>query len=243
LETEADVTIALVRPGLLGTYGDRGNATVLAERLRRRDVSARVLDLDRGPVPSEADIYLLGGGEDGAQASVAGDDQLRGALHRAVERGAVVLGVCAGFQLLGRSFETGTGEVVEGFGILDCDSARRTGERAVGEVLSQPRTELDLPPLSGFENHGGGTRLAPGLLPLGRLEHGVGNGDAEGSEGAISGRVIGTYLHGPVLARNPALADLLLGWVVGPLAPLPILAVDRLRAERLADLRGGRSRA
>lgn len=238
-DASSEVSIAHVRPGLLGTYGDRGNATVLAERLRRRGISARVLDLDRGPVPAEADLYLLGGGEDGAQASVAADAQLRGALHAAVVRGAVVLGVCAGFQLLGRSFETGTGETVEGFGILDCRSARRTGERAVGEVLSQPIPDLDLPPLSGFENHGGGTRLASGLSPLGRLERGVGNGDGE-NEGAISGRVIGTYLHGPVLARNPALADLLLSWVVGTLAPLLIPAVDRLRAERLAEMRGSR---
>jgi CobQ-like glutamine amidotransferase family enzyme len=233
----SEVAIALVRPGLLGTYGDRGNATVLAERLRRRGIAARVLDLDRGAVPDDADLYLLGGGEDGAQASVAADKQLRGALHTAVDRGAVVLGVCAGFQLLGQSFETGTGETVEGFGILDCTSARRTGERAVGEVLSQPLPGLDLPPLTGFENHGGGTRLASGLSPLGRLERGVGNGDAHGNEGAISGRVIGTYLHGPVLARNPALADLLLAWVVGALAPLPIPAVDRLRSERISEAR------
>ena len=234
MSRESAVAIALVRPGLLGTYGDRGNATVLAERLRRRGLSARVLDLDRGAVPSDADLYLLGGGEDGAQASVAADAQLRRALHTAVEHGAVVLGVCAGFQLLGRSFETGGGETVEGFGILDCRSARRPGERAVGEVLSRPRADLDLPTLTGFENHGGGTWLGPELLPLGRLERGVGNGDGEGNEGAISGRVIGTYLHGPVLARNPELADRLLSWAVGPLAPLPMPAVDRLRAERIA---------
>lgn len=235
-----EVTIALIRPGLLGTYGDRGNGTVLAERLRRRGTPARVLELDREPVPHDADIYLLGGGEDGAQSAVAADEQLRGALHAAVDRGAVVLGVCAGFQLLGRSFETGTGEKVEGFGVLDCHSTRRTGARAVGEVFSQPGRDLGLPTLTGFENHGGGTWLAPGLAPLGRLELGVGNGDASGTEGAISGRVIGTYLHGPVLARNPALADLLLGWAVGPLAPLHMPEVDRLRAERLAERRGSR---
>ena len=239
-----EVTIALVRPGLLGTYGDRGNATVLAERLRRRGFTAHVLDLDRGPVPEAADLYLLGGGEDGAQSAVAADEQLRAALHSAVDRGAVVLGVCAGFQLLGNSFETGTGEEVAGFGVLDCKSARRVGPRAVGEVFSQPRAELHLPTLTGFENHGGGTWLGSGLAPLGRLELGVGNGDGSGTEGAISGRVVGTYLHGPVLARNPALADLLLGWAVGEtLDPLPMPEVDRLRAERLAEPRGSRRRA
>jgi lipid II isoglutaminyl synthase (glutamine-hydrolysing) len=240
----SEIAIALIRPGLLGTYGDRGNGTVLAERLRRRGIAARVLDLDRGPVPSDADVYLLGGGEDGAQSVVAGDDQLRAALHSAVDRGAVVLGVCAGFQLLGNSFETGTGEEVVGFGVLDCKSARRVGPRAVGEVFSQPRPQLGLPTLTGFENHGGGTWLGPGLPALGRLELGVGNGDGSGTEGAISGRVIGTYLHGPVLARNPALADLLLGWAVGKtLEPLEMPEVDRLRAERLAQPRGSRMRA
>ena len=237
MSPSADIAIALVRPGLLGTYGDRGNATVLAERLRRRGISARVLDLDRGPVPSEADLYLLGGGEDGAQSGVAADEQLRGALHAAVERGAVVLGVCAGFQLLGRSFETGTGEVVSGFDILDCRSARRSGPRAVGEVLAQPSAELGLPTLTGFENHGGGTWLGSDLAPLGRLEAGVGNGDGSGTEGAISGRVIGTYMHGPVLARNPALADHLLESVIGDLEPLDDGEAEVLRKERLAAAR------
>ena len=240
----SDVAIALIRPGLLGTYGDRGNATVLGERLRRRGISARVLDLDRGPVPSDADLYLLGGGEDGAQSGVAGDEQLRGALNAAVERGAVVLGVCAGFQLLGRTFETGTGEVVAGFDILDCRSARRSGPRAVGEVLAEPRADLGLPTLTGFENHGGGTWLGTELAPLGRLEVGVGNGDGSGTEGAISGRVVGTYMHGPVLVRNPALADLLLTWAVGEsLDPLPMPEVDRLRAERLAAARRNATRS
>jgi len=237
-----EIAIALIRPGLLGTYGDRGNAIVLAERLRRRGIEARVLDLDRGPVPADADLYLLGGGEDGAQSSVAADAQLRAALHAAVGKGAVVLGVCAGFQLLGTSFETGTGETVEGFGVLDCRSARRAGARAVGEVCSEPRGELGLPALTGFENHGGGTWLSPDLDALGRLELGIGNGDGSGTEGAISGRVVGTYMHGPVLVRNPALADLLLSWAVGEtLDPLPMPEVDRLRAERLAAARGSAS--
>jgi CobQ-like glutamine amidotransferase family enzyme len=239
-----ELAIAHIRPGLLGTYGDRGNAIVLAQRLRRRGIAARALDLDRGPVPADADLYLLGGGEDGSQSAVAADAQLRAALHTAVARGAVVLGVCAGFQLLGTSFETGTGETVTGFGVLDCRSARRAGTRAVGEVCSQPRTELGLPALTGFENHGGGTWLGPGLDALGKLELGIGNGDGSGTEGAISGRVVGTYMHGPVLVRNPALADLLLSWAVGEsLDPLPMPEVDRLRAERLAAARGSASRS
>lgn len=239
-----EITIALVRPGMLGTYGDRGNATVLATRLKKRNIAARVLELDREPVPADADIYLLGGGEDGAQAAVAGDAQLRAALHEAVKRNAVVLAVCAGFQLLGQTFETGDGREVKGLGVLACRSARREGPRAVGEVFALPRPELGLPMLTGFENHGGGTWLSKGLKSLARLDLGVGNGDGSGTEGAISGRVIGTYLHGPVLARNPALADMLLGWAVGhSLDPISMPEVDRLRAERLAQGRGSRMRA
>jgi lipid II isoglutaminyl synthase (glutamine-hydrolysing) len=194
-------------------------------------------------LPADADIYLLGGGEDGAQAAVAGDAQLREAITAAVKRNAVVLAVCAGFQLLGKTFETGDGREVRGLEVLDCKSARRDGARAVGEVFALPRPELNLPMLTGFENHGGGTWLAKSLAPLARLDLGVGNGDGSGTEGAISGRVIGTYLHGPVLARNPALADLLLTWAVGrALDPLAMPEVDRLRAERLAQGRGSRMR-
>ena len=240
----SELAIALVRPGLLGTYGDRGNATVLCERLRRRGIASRVLDLDRGAVPRDADIYLLGGGEDGAQSSVAADPQVRDALHAAVDRNAVVFAVCAGFQLLGESFETGGGDVVAGFGLLDCRSARRDAPRAVGEILCRPRVELELPPLTGFENHGGGTWLGADLVPLAQVEAGIGNGDGSGGEGAIEGRTVGTYLHGPVLARNPALADLLLEWALGaPLAPLAMPEVERLRAERLAEVGPERARA
>ena len=111
-------------------------------------------------------------------------------------------------------------------------------------MCSRPRAELGLPALTGFENHGGGTWLGAGLDPLGRLELGVGNGDGSGTEGAISGHVIGTYLHGPVLVRNPALADLLLAWAVGgALEPLPMPEVDRLRSERLAAARESASRS
>jgi hypothetical protein len=239
----SELAIALVRPGMLGTYGDRGNATVLELRARKRGIAARVLEVDRGPVPADADIYLLGGGEDGAQAAVAADVQLRAAIDGAVQRGAVVLAVCAGFQLVGRSFETGDGRTVDGLGVLDCTSARRDAPRAVGEILTTPRADLDLPVLTGFENHGGGTRLGPELAPLARVDLGVGNGDGLQTEGAIDGHVIGTYLHGPVLARNPALADLLLTWAIGrPLEPLAMPEVDRLRAERVAQAQGGRVR-
>jgi hypothetical protein len=100
----------------------------------------------------------------------------------------------------------------------------------VGEILVEPAASVGLPALSGYENHAGLTDLGPGATPLGRVDVGVGNGD--GTEGAIGGRVVGTYLHGPVLARNPALADRLLSWVAGDLEPLDDAEVDDLREER-----------
>lgn len=233
--TASDVVIALVRPALLGTYGDGGNAVVLAQRLRWRGIGARIVELGGvAPVPDSADLVVLGGGEDAAQVAMANDIGLRRSLARAVERGASVLAVCAAFQVLGTRFETGDGESVEGFGLIDCVTDRGLAERAVGEVVAE--CALDgVGTLTGFENHGGRTRLGPSARPLAHVTSGVGNGDdAFGYEGAVAGPIVATYLHGPVLARNPRLADHLLARVVGSdLAPLELDEVTRLRRERL----------
>ena len=124
--------------------------------------------------------------------------------------------MCAGYQIVGKSFPGADGTLHEGVGLLDVATAKGTGPRAVGEVVGEPGDDAPgaLPTLTGFENHGGQTTLGPGVRPLARVIHGVGNGDGSGTEGAVAGRVIGTYLHGPVLARNPALADLLLRWAL-----------------------------
>lgn len=248
------VTIALLYPELLGTYGDGGNATVLAQRLRWRGLDARVLDVRGGEaVPETCHLYLLGGGEDGPQTLAVRELKASGALARAVDGGAAVLAVCAGFQILGRTFIGLRGAVAPGLGLLDCDTRRRRGPRMVGELLVEPEPALGLPPLTGYENHAGVTRLGLAATPLGRVVVGHGNGatragppggDRPLAEGIVAGRIVGTYLHGPVLARNPALADLLLSWVAGPLDPIDDDAVDALRAERLAaaTAAGGRSR-
>jgi CobQ-like glutamine amidotransferase family enzyme len=238
---DSAVSIVLVRPALLGTYGDGGNALVLAARLRRRGIEAEVVVLDGNrPLPRSSDLIVLGGGEDDAQEAVAEDDALRHSLTQAVGAGATVLAICGGFQLLGDRFLVGAGRSVAGFGLLDC-TTDRLSERAVGEVVADsalPGLEV---PLTGFENHAGRTVLGPDAAPLGRVCNGVGNGDG-GGEGAVQGRVVGSYLHGPVLARNPGLADSLLTHVVGPLAPLAEGPVTRLRSERLAAARGWRGR-
>jgi CobQ-like glutamine amidotransferase family enzyme len=232
------VQIALVFPSLLGTYGDGGNASVLAQRLRWRDLDADVVDVDVAePLPEQADIYVLGGGEDAAQTLAV--SRLAG-LTRVVERGAPVFAVCAGFQILGETFLDGRGSTHPGLGVIDCRTDRLPGSRAVGELLGTPLVDGLDAPLTGYENHGGHTVLGPSARPLARVEAGVGNG--EGVDGAVQGSVVATYLHGPALARNPALADWILAKVTGPLVPLDDSEEEELRRERFAALRRGRFR-
>ena len=239
---ESSVAIALLYPELLGTYGDGGNAVVLAQRLRWRGIEVDVIRLGAGAtVPTSCDMYLMGGGEDGPQALAARELSESGALHTAVDKGAVVFGTCAGIQVLGHEFANPDGTPHPGLGLLDVRTVRGTGKRAVGELLSEPLID-GLPVLTGYENHGAITHLGPGVRPLGRLVHGVGNGGGDNSEGAVSGRILATYMHGPALARNPALADLLLSWTVGDLEPLDDADVEDLRGERLRSLRRSRWR-
>ncbi|MCE3554070.1 glutamine amidotransferase [Pseudonocardia sp. RS11V-5] len=237
MPTESAVRIASVSPDLLGTYGDKGNAEVLRQRLRWRGRTAEIVTVT-GAVPTGCDIYVLGGGEDSAQVLAAQRAARPPGLRGAVERGAVVLAVCAGLQILGERFAGPDGHDHAGLGVLDLTTTRRV-RRAVGEVVATPLVpELAGTPLTGFENHGGATRLGPTARPLARVESGVGNGCGQGTEGVVAGRVVGTYLHGPVLARNPALADLLLEWAVGePLPPLQVPAVEQLRERRLRPRR------
>lgn len=232
------VGIALLYPELLGTYGDGGNAAVLASRLRWRRIPSDVVEVTVGePVPEGCQLYLMGGGEDGPQALAVRELQASGALPRAVEGGAAVLAVCAGYQVLGREFVGPDGVAHPGLGLLDCSTARGSGSRRVGEIVVEPDPKLGLPTLTGYENHAGVTTLGPGARPLGQVLVGHGNDGGDGSEGVVSGRVVGTYLHGPVLARNPALADLILSWVVGRLEPLNDTEIEALRKERIAVAR------
>jgi lipid II isoglutaminyl synthase (glutamine-hydrolysing) len=223
--------IVWVYPDLLSTYGDRGNALILARRAQLRGLPAEVLEVRSDQkLPASADIYLIGGGEDGPQALGAQRLIADGGLHRAVAQGSVVFGVCAGYQLLGTSFFA-KGTRCAGLGLLDIASDRGS-TRAVGELAGDVDPRLGIPYLTGFENHGGRTQLGPGVSPVARVTTGVGNDGA--TEGAWRGKLLGTYSHGPALARNPALADLLLRWATG-IHQLPALDdswADRLRSER-----------
>jgi CobQ-like glutamine amidotransferase family enzyme len=233
----SSLRLVWVYPDLLSTYGDRGNLLVLARRAGLRGITVEpVLVNANQQVPRQGDIYLMGGGEDLPQILAARRLRADGGLVAAAERGAVVFAVCAGYQLLGTEFGGDEGQVLPGLGVLDIRSGRGN-QRGVGEILAHVDPKLGIPPLTGFENHQGVTQRGPGAAPLARVTVGVGNGD--GTEGAFAGRVLGTYLHGPVLVRNPALADLLLGWAVGPLPPLPPRDEEwamRLREQRLAAI-------
>jgi CobQ-like glutamine amidotransferase family enzyme len=228
------VRLVWVYPDLLSTYGDRGNLLVLERRARLRGIAAEPVFVNSDqPVPRDGDIYLLGGGEDLPQVLAARRLRSDGGLAEAAGRGAVVFAVCAGYQLLGHEFGGADGKPTEGLGILDVRSARAE-PRSVGEIVAQVDPVLGIPELTGFENHQGHTQLGPRAIPLATVTTGIGNGN--GTEGAHAGRVLGTYLHGPALVRNPALADLLLGWVVGQLPPIPPREEElaqTLRRERL----------
>jgi hypothetical protein len=224
-----------VYPDLLSTYGDRGNVLILERRAKLRGIPVEIIDVNSDQrVPSDGDIYLLGGGEDLPQTLATRRLLEDGGLHAAARNGAVVFAVCAGYQMLGTEFGGADDVPVRGLGLLDMRSGRGA-ERAVGEIVAHVDPALKVGTLTGFENHQGVTYLGPNARPLSRTALGTGNGD--GTEGAYAGRVLGTYLHGPALVRNPGLADLLLYWATGPLPPLSPQSEElagRLRAERLA---------
>ena len=233
MSIESTLRIVWIYPDLLSTYGDRGNLLILARRAAARGLDVETLEVRSDqPLPSSADIFLIGGGEDGPQALAAQRLAADGGLRRAVDRGAAVLAVCAGYQLFGTSFFA-KGAECAGLGLLDITSDRGP-TRAVGEVRGDIDPRLGLPALTGFENHGGRTHLGPDVTPLAAVTAGIGNDGR--TEGAWHGKILGTYAHGPALARNPAIADLLLKWATGAdnLTPLDDTWAERLRGERLA---------
>jgi CobQ-like glutamine amidotransferase family enzyme len=232
--SESTVRIGLVLPDVMGTYGDGGNSVVLRQRLRLRGIDAEVVEITLAdPVPSELDLYALGGAEDYAQRLATRHLIRYPGLQHAARRGAPVLAICAAIQVLGHWYETSTGERVDGVGLLDVTTSPQD-KRTIGEVVSEPLLNGLRERLTGFENHRGGTVLGSDAKPLARVITGAGNRAGDGIDGAVQGSVVATYLHGPCLARNPELADHLLSKVVGDLAPLEIDEVARLRRERLA---------
>jgi CobQ-like glutamine amidotransferase family enzyme len=235
------VTLVHVYPDLLGTYGDRGDLLSLTHRAEARGLLCRTIEIGLDePLPTTGDVYVIGGGEDAAEL-LAARSLLADLGAAAVLGSRACLAVCAGLQLLSDTFESGDGRLHRGLGVLDV-SCGRLADRAVGEIVTEPIGLPDVPTLTGYENHRGSARLGGDARPLGRLVAGVGNGDGH-HEGVQQAGVVATYLHGPVLVRNPALADLLLTRAVGPLAPYEDEDVEQLRTERLDDADPRRHRA
>jgi lipid II isoglutaminyl synthase (glutamine-hydrolysing) len=231
---DSTLRIGLVLPDVMGTYGDGGNAVVLRQRLLLRGIAAEVVEITLDdPVPESLDLYTLGGAEDYAQRLATRHLLRYPGLQRAAQRGAPVLSICAAVQVLGHWYETSSGERVDGVGMLDATTSPQDA-RTIGEVVSTPLLVGLSQQLTGFENHRGGTVLGPDASPLGAVVKGAGNRLGDGFDGVVQGSVVATYMHGPCLARNPELADLLLSKVVGELAPLEVPEVDLLRRERLA---------
>jgi hypothetical protein len=245
--------VCALYPDLMNIYADRGNLLVLERRCAWRGLGFELSACGLGEtLDGEAghDLFYLGGGQDRDQRLCAEDLMLlkREGLQAAAARGAIVLGVCGGYQLLGDSYELAPDERLPGVGLLDVRTVRGTGERAsatrlIGNITIEVQLEGlgggeafdggDREPapgasstrlLAGFENHGGRTQLGAGQQALGRVLKGHGNDGQSGFEGARSGNVIGTYLHGPLLPKNVWFADWLiataLGIAVGDLAPL-----------------------
>ena len=206
------IVVGHLYPGYLNIYADRGNIAVLTARAAWRGVEVEARTIGPGdPTPADADLFYVGGGQDREQALIAPDLAARGAvLVEAVAGGAVALAVCGGYQLLGRFYRDRAGDELPGAGVLPLHTVAGD-RRMIGDVLLECELEPgDVRTLAGFENHAGRTILDEGAEPLGRVVSGFGNDGESGYEGCRLGRAVGTYLHGPLLPRNPWLADWLL---------------------------------
>ncbi len=243
MTSQAQVTVRICHlyPRLFSVAGDRGNLFALMQRCAWRGIGYSVEEADVGVVPdfAQSDLILLHGGQD-REMTVAGQDLAAkaGALREAIEGGAVVMAVCAGYQLLGRYYAPADGPPIEGIGVLDLvtegGATRFIGHAAVDCDLGSGTRRL----LAGFENHSGRTYLGSGTRPLGRVLAGSGNNGKDGTEGARYREVYATYLHGPVLPKNPWLADHLLGRALRIATRMPARSLrSRTRLRRMRTLR------
>jgi hypothetical protein len=214
-------------PSLMNIYGDRGNIVCLQRRGRLRGIELEVTQLEAGDAlrPGDFDLLFMGGAQDREQTLVCADlAATKGALRDAVEDGVVFLGVCGGYQLSGRFYRGAGGEEMRGAGVFDLYTLHpgAKGKRLIGNLAA----EWEGGSLAGFENHGGRTYLGSGCEPLARVVHGHGNDGESGFEGARYKNAFGSYLHGPILPKNPAFADRLLSLALerrygdGALTPL-----------------------
>ncbi len=206
---ERSLCVAHLYPELLNLYGDSGNVLVLRRRMEWRGIQCLVDEVHVGerPLLANADIVFVGGGSDREQKVVCESLlSVRDELAAYVEDDGVLLAVCGGYQLLGHSYAMGE-EVVRGLSLVDLYTDRGS-PRLIGNICVQ--SHVSLLPIVGYENHGGRTHLGPGVEPLGRVLHGFGNDGQSGDEGCLYKNVLGTYVHGPLLPKNPGVADWLI---------------------------------
>jgi lipid II isoglutaminyl synthase (glutamine-hydrolysing) len=230
-------------PELMNIYADRGNIAVLRARCEWRGLGFEWTASNLGePLDPDAhDLFYMGGGQDRDQALVARDmvATKRDALHAAAGRGAVILAVCGGYQLLGSSYQMGD-EELPGASLVDLRTVREPGDRLIGNCAIEADVGGGPRVIAGFENHGGRTYLGSGEQPLGRVLSGHGNNGKDGFEGVRRGNVIGTYLHGPLLPKNVWLADRLIELALGvelePLADDQLEEAAHLSARRAAGV-------
>jgi CobQ-like glutamine amidotransferase family enzyme len=239
-----ELRVCALYPDLMNIYADRGNLLLLERRCEWRGIGFQLSKSHIGEEldPGAADLFYIGGGQDRDQRLCALDlaSALKApALHAAAARGAVVLAVCGGYQLLGHSYQLAD-ETLPGVGLVDLHTVRSDGPRLTGNVAIEVELDSDPPTqkrvLAGFENHGGRTHLGEGVTPLGRVLKGHGNNGVDGVEGVRGGSVIGTYLHGPLLPKNAWFADWLIRMALGLSEPLAALD-DRLEAAAHDDAR------
>jgi len=208
-----DLHIAHLYPDLMNIYGDRGNVIALSQRARWRGIEAEVRPYSVGQWadPDWPDVWFFGGGQDQGQDIVGADlaGKNGAGLRRSVEGGAAIFSVCGGYQLLGHEYVPEVGPAIPGVGILDV-TTRAGKKRFVGNLLADSTDGQ----LIGFENHSGRTFLGTSAKALGTVVVGNGNNGEDKTEGAIQGKVIGCYLHGSCLPKNPWIADQLLIWAL-----------------------------
>jgi lipid II isoglutaminyl synthase (glutamine-hydrolysing) len=206
-----DLVVVHLYPDLLMSYGDRGNVLTLAKRAEWRGFSVRIVGVTRGErLPRTTDLIVIGGGSDRIQHLIGADLIGRAdELGELVRRGTVILGVCGGYQSIGRKYVALDGRDVPCLGLLDV-TTEAGPIRLTGRVSAQARFDGRSFRVSGFENHAGRTFLGPAATPFGSVPKGQGNNGLDGTEGAVQGGVVGTYLHGPLLPTAPTFADALL---------------------------------
>jgi len=215
---ERELRALWLYPDHMNIYADRGNIAVLERRCAWRGIRFSLARVGPGEGfdPELHDLLYIGGGQDRDQALVAQDlvETKRDAVAATLAREAAMLAVCGGHQLLGRSYELPDGESLPGLGIVDLHTVREPGPRLIGNVVVEADLGAGPRQLAGFENHGGRTYLGESEQALGRVVTGFGNNGKDGHEGVRRGRLIGTYLHGPLLPKNAWLADVLIEWAL-----------------------------